>query len=190
MSLYISHNTKTAKVRPKTKDELRSLIEQELKCQGPHADLNFIDTSLITDMSSLFMRLYIRNIKIGKWDTSNVTDMCSMFSGCKKFDADISSWDVSKVENMAYMFCNCSKVSSDLSGWDISNVVYNNYMFDGCYNCTIDHRPQVSYHTRLIHSMYEISKRYNVNASKYSSNTIITSSATYDLLEELKNYIG
>ena len=72
MPLHITSTSKTANVRPKTKDELRSLIEQELKCQGPHADLNFIDTSLITDMSSLFMRLYIRNIKIGKWYTSNV----------------------------------------------------------------------------------------------------------------------
>ena len=72
MSLHITSTSKSAKLQPKTKDELRSLIEQELKCQGPHADLNFIDTYLITDMSSLFMRLYIRDIKIGKWDTSNV----------------------------------------------------------------------------------------------------------------------
>lgn len=91
MSLHISHNTKSARVRPQTKDELRSIIEVELKCQGPHADLNFIDTSLITDMSSLFMRLYIRNIKIDKWDVSNVNDMCSMFSGCQKFNADLSN---------------------------------------------------------------------------------------------------
>lgn len=186
MSLHISHNTKSVKqVRPKTKIELRSLIEQELKSQGPDADLNFIDTSLITDMSSLFMRLYLRNVKIDKWDTSNVTDMSGIFSGCKKFDCDLSGWNTSKVTNMSYMFCNCSKFSSDLSGWDISNVVYNNYMFDGCYNCTIDHRPQVSHYTRLIHSTYKISKRYN-NANKYSANTIITNSATYDLLEELK----
>ena len=72
MPLHISHSTKTVKIRLKTKDELRSIIEVELKCQGPHADLNFIDTSEITDMSSLFMRLYIRNIKIDKWDVSNV----------------------------------------------------------------------------------------------------------------------
>ena len=183
MSLHITSTSKSAKVQPKTKDELRSIIEAELKCQGPHADLNFIGTSLITDMSSLFMRLYIRNIKIDKWDVSNVNDMCSMFSGCTKFDCDLSGWNTSKVTNMAYMFCNCSKFSSDLSGWDMSNVIYNNYMFDGCDNCAVEHRPQVSQFTRLIHSMYEISKRYNVNANKYSSNTIITSSAVYDLLE-------
>lgn len=189
MSLHITHNTKSVRITPKTKDELESIIKQELKCQGPDADLNFINTHLITDMRALFMRLYIRNIKIDKWDVSNVTDMSGMFSGCKKFNCDLSSWDTSKVTNMAYMFCNCSKFSSDLSDWDISNVVYNNYMFDGCYNSTIDHRPQVSHHTRLIHSIYEISKRYN-NTNKYSANTIITNSTTYDLLEELKNYVG
>ena len=164
MSLHITSTSKATKVQPKTKDELKSIIKQELKCQGPNADLNFIDTSLITDMCALFMRLYIRNIKIDKWDVSNVTDMSGMFSGCKKFDCD-------------------------LSGWDISNVVYNNYMFDGCDNCAVEHRPQVSHRTCLIHSMYELSKRYN-NANKYSVNTIITNSATYDLFEELKNYVG
>lgn len=189
MSLHITSTTKSVKVQPTSKAELESIINQELKYQGPDADLNFIDTSLITDMCALFMRLYIRNIKIDKWDVSNVTDMSGMFSGCKKFNCDLSDWDTSKVTNMAYMFCNCSKFSSDLSDCDISNVVYNNYMFDGCDNCNVDRRPQVSHHTRLIHSMYEISKRYN-NANKYSANTIITNSATYDLLEELKNYVG
>lgn len=42
------------RLRPKTRDELRLLIEKELEFQGEDADLNFIDTSLITDMGSLF----------------------------------------------------------------------------------------------------------------------------------------
>ena len=42
------------KYQPKTKQELISAIKQEIKKQGPDADLNFIDTSLITNMSKLF----------------------------------------------------------------------------------------------------------------------------------------
>ena len=62
--LRITSTTKSVKVRPTTRDELRSIIEQEIENQGPDADLNFIDTSEITDMSNLFHDLVIRNIKI------------------------------------------------------------------------------------------------------------------------------
>ena len=78
------------KYQPKTKQELISVIKQEIKKQGPDADLNFIDTSLITNMSKLFnwpsvtidtTKDIIRNIKIDQWDVSNVTDMYGMFGG-------------------------------------------------------------------------------------------------------------
>ena len=65
-------------VQPKTKDELKYIIEDTIKEQGFNCDLNFIDTSLIKDMFRLF-------------------------SG-SKFNGDISKWNVSKVENMSYMF--------------------------------------------------------------------------------------
>ena len=41
-------------VQPKTKDELKKIIEDTIKEQGNNCDLNFIDTSLIKDMSGLF----------------------------------------------------------------------------------------------------------------------------------------
>lgn len=84
MAIRITSKTKPLRVQPTSKDELRSIIEQELKRQGPDADLNFIDTSFITDMSYLFKRaynkvyvadsvqFYIRDIKIDQWDVSNV----------------------------------------------------------------------------------------------------------------------
>lgn len=75
MAIHITSNTKSATIRPTSKEELRVLIEQELEQQGPDADLNFIDTSLIEDMSSLFNKLKPINIKIDQWDTSNVTNM-------------------------------------------------------------------------------------------------------------------
>ena len=83
--------------KPATYKELRPIIEHELHKQGPDADLNFIDTSLITDMSFLFIRLDIRNIKIDEWDVSNVQEMSEMFMNCGKFNADLSTWDVSNV---------------------------------------------------------------------------------------------
>ena len=85
--LHIGNNTKSARIKLTTRDELRNLIEHELEHQGTDADLNFIDTSEITDMSYLFKDLDIRNIKIDKWNTSKVTKMNGLFLRCKDFNA-------------------------------------------------------------------------------------------------------
>ena len=78
--LRLTESVKTT-VQPKTKDELKDIIEDTIKEQGNNCDLNFIDTSKITDMSYLF------------YDT--------------KFNGDISKWNVSSVENMRAMFYGC-----------------------------------------------------------------------------------
>ena len=123
MSIHITSNSKSLRVRPTSKEQLRSIVQDELRRQGPDADLNFIDTSLITDMSELFANYAtIRNIKIDEWDVSNVTNMSHMFSLCDKFNCDLSRWDVSNVTNMKYMFYSCENFDSDLRGWDVSNV--------------------------------------------------------------------
>lgn len=148
MSIHITSRTKSLVVRPATKDELRSLIEQELYYQGIDADLNHIDTSLITDMSLLFDSLDIRNIKIDEWDTSNVKNMSGMFSNCWKFSCDLSSWDVSNVTDISQMFYMCENFSSDLSSWYISNKVEALLMFVACYKMPEEYYPQFEIRTR------------------------------------------
>ena len=132
--LKITSKTKSARVIPTSKEQLQSIIEDELERQGPNADLNFIDTSLITNMSYLLLRYNnkIENIKIDDWDVSNVTKMIGMFSGCRKFNCDLSRWDVSKVINTSFMFSGCENFESDLSGWNTSRVEDMNGMFYGC----------------------------------------------------------
>ncbi len=119
---------------PKTKDELKNIIKDQLKLQGPDANLNIIDVSEITDMYCLFnlSELEVGNIDISGWDVSKVKDMSSMFFGCISFNSDLSKWNVSKVVDMGFMFSGCEKFNSDLSKWDVSNVTNMNWMFDGC----------------------------------------------------------
>lgn len=107
MPIHITSKTKSLRVQPTTKYELRDLIAEEIKRQGPDADLNHIDTSLITDMSMLFGMINIGNIKVDQWNVSNVTDMDSMFDCCIKFNRDLYGWDVSNVEYHRSMFYNC-----------------------------------------------------------------------------------
>ena len=93
--------------KPISRKELRCIIVKELRKQGPDADLNHIDTSLITSMFRLFEGLNVRNIKVDGWDVSNVTDMDHISCGCSYLDCDLSNWDLSKVRTMmgAFDFC-------------------------------------------------------------------------------------
>ena len=63
---------------PKTKDELKELVNKLIYKRGNKANLNDIDTSEITDMTKLFHE--------------------------SKFNGDISNWTVSNVKDMSYMF--------------------------------------------------------------------------------------
>mgnify|MGYP000856407098 CR=1 FL=1 len=113
MSLHITSTTKSCTIKPSSKNELKAIIEQELERQGPDADLNFIDTSLITDMSMLFWWIKIGNIKIDEWNVSNVTNMVAMFTS-QNFKCDLSGWDVSNVERYDGIFENCPNMIPEL----------------------------------------------------------------------------
>ena len=88
---------------PKTKEELKHMIEDEISKHGNKCSLNHIDVSKITDMSQLFVE--------------------------SKFNGDISEWDVSSVIEMRFMFAH-SKFNGDISGWDVSPVKDTYCIFD------------------------------------------------------------
>jgi surface protein len=163
--LVLNSNSKIRKQQeynyhPKTKDELKKLVEQLVEERGIEANLNDIDTSEINNMSYIFY--YVKDFKgdISEWNVSNVTDMTRMFYECKNFNCDLSSWDVSKVLYMEGMFENCKnfegkglkywktnclidtkrmfkeciKFNEDISGWDMSDVHTIIEMFYNCEN--------------------------------------------------------
>ena len=74
-------NEKSYKYYPETKEELKSIIKEQIKKEGNNCDLNDIYTGNITDMSDLFKYSHF-NGDISKWDVSNVKDMSSMFIDC------------------------------------------------------------------------------------------------------------
>ena len=117
-----------SRVTPKDKKELKLIIYDTIKKEGNNCDLNFIDTSKITDMSYLFADSKF-NGDISKWDVSNVTNMSGMFRD-SVFNSSISDWDVSKVETMSHMFY-CSNFNGNISMWDVSNVNSMCQMFYG-----------------------------------------------------------
>ena len=120
-------NTTKHTLFPKTKDELKQIIKDEISKNGNECSLNHIDVSNITDMSELFFTSKF-NGDISEWDVSSVKYMGSMFSG-SKFNGDISNWDVSSVKNMEYMFY-ATNFNGNLSKWDVSNVKNMSLMFN------------------------------------------------------------
>lgn len=59
--------------KPKDNDELQELVDNSIKIFGNECDLNWIDTSKITDMNSLFEFSGQFNGNISEWNTSRVT---------------------------------------------------------------------------------------------------------------------
>lgn len=141
---------KEIKYTPRRKSDLLRIIYAIIREQGQNANLNCIDTSLITDMSYIFYKTKFNgdisqwntknvtnmvglfmdstfNGDISKWNVSQVKNMHDLFSG-STFNGDISNWDVSKVTNMASMFSD-SKFNSDISKWNVENVENMRSMF-------------------------------------------------------------
>ena len=127
------------KVQPKNRVQLEQLIDYAFKHNI--YDLNFIDTSKITDMCGLFE--YIEHdFNVSKWDTSNVKNMSYMFYKCYKFTGKgIVNWDVSNVTNMWHLFDGCKRLDCDLSDWNVYKVTDMSYIFNNCeqFNCDLSH---------------------------------------------------
>ena len=104
--ILINKNSKIVyNYHPKTKDELKDIINKRIESEGNDCNLNDIDTSNITDMSKLFEDSDF-NGNISNWDIYNVERMGSMFYG-SKFNGDISKWNVSNVKFKLDIFYNC-----------------------------------------------------------------------------------
>lgn len=148
MAIHITSKTKLLRPRPKTRDELIGLILWELERQGMDADLNFIDTSEITNMKQLFGGLNVGKIKIEWWDVSNVKDMSHMFYNCTNFNCDLSRWNVYNVKNMNFMFTHCHKLNCNLSQWrpNVDEVICT---FTDCILMTPDLLPHFNDDTKI-----------------------------------------
>lgn len=118
--------------KPKDLYELRKMVKDAV-ADDNKADLNFIDTSLITSMNSLFEDMDFDG-DISNWNVSNVKDMSYMFYTSNftgKNSPGMDKWDVSNVEKMDSMF-EQSKFEQDISGWEIGPSCSTEAMFAHC----------------------------------------------------------
>ncbi len=101
-------------------------------------DVSSFNTSNVTDMSYMFTQIHATSLDLSSFDTSNVTDMSSMLSGSLATSIDASSFDTSNVTDMSYMFSSIQDASLDLSNFDTSKVTNMSHMFDGGLVTSLD----------------------------------------------------
>ena len=124
-------------MKPANKAALVREIKRATGVHGSTVDLNYIDTSDITDMSRLFgnfrngYELQAFNGDISKWDTSSVENMRNMFSYATAFNQPLNTWTVSSVTNMNSMFYGATAFNQPLDTWDVSKVADMTFMFRG-----------------------------------------------------------
>ena len=100
--------------------EIRTLVKVSMEIFGDNCNLNWIDTSNVTNIRNVFSFTKF-NGDISRWNVSNITNMSMVFSNTE-FSGDISKWNVSNVTNMREMFAH-SNFNGDISKWNVSKVL-------------------------------------------------------------------
>ena len=99
------------------------------------ADFSHFDTSLVTDMNSMFRSCtLLKTLDLSNFNTSLVTNMGMMFAGCNYLQTlDLSNFNTSSVTDMSMMFIACFTLQTlNLSNFNTSLVTNMTLMFDGC----------------------------------------------------------
>ena len=137
----INRNNTIYTCQPKTRNELRQIIEDRYKEQGPGTKqepiyFNDIDISKIDDLSHIFENTKFEYIDLSDWDVSNVYSMYSLFTKCYALrEVNLSGWDVKRLESAGYMFDGCNLLKRvDLSWKNTSKIALFKRMFCDCIN--------------------------------------------------------
>ena len=105
----------------------------------PSLDVRNFDTTNVTDTDFMFSDCSsLTSLDVSNFNTSQVTNMNHMFNSCRNLPSlDVSNFNTSKVTNMSSMFYNCSSLPSlDVSNFNTSNVTDMGYMFYNCRSLT------------------------------------------------------
>ena len=97
--------------------------------------MNYLNTSEVTNMSSMFYGCKLTSIDLSHFNTAKVTDMIGMFDSCSELTSlDLSSFNTAKVTSMSTMFRDCKKLVTIYVGddWNTTKVTSSSSMFTNC----------------------------------------------------------
>jgi len=91
--------------------------------------MNEWNTSVVDNMSNMFVLCIVFNQPIGSWNTINVINMSGMFSAAASFNQNIVSWNTIAVTDMSNMFNAATAFNQPLNLWNTSSVTNMTGMF-------------------------------------------------------------
>ena len=142
------------------------------------------DTSKVTDMNTMFARftgdMMIFNQNIGNWNVSSVIDMARMFKDATFFNQDISSWNVSNVTNMGAMFSNAQVFNQNIGNWNVSNVTNMGAMFADATVFNQDIGNWDTSNVTTMSIMFASATAFNQNLSGWCVTNIATLPTNFD----------
>ncbi len=123
--------------------------------------LSNVDTSNVTNMSSMFAGLHVNTLDLSDFDTENVVNMSKMFYSTPLKELDLSNFDTHNVTDISNMFNGATSLQTlNLSNWNLSSLTSSpNNMFGSnvvltTINMTNFVFPQNS--SKLFSNMYNI----------------------------------
>ena len=102
-------------------------------------DLQNLNTSKVTDMSSMFEGCWsLTSLNVSNFNTSAVTNMRDMFGDCSSLTSlNVSNFNTSAVTNMRDMFAGCTSLTElNVSNFNTSAVTNMSRMFFRCFGLT------------------------------------------------------
>ena len=156
-------------------------------------DLSYLDTSLVTDMGSMFSGCRsLTSLDLVPLDTSQVTDMYRMFYDCSSLTSlDLAPLDTSQVTGMNSMFTGCSSLTNlDLTPLDTSKVTDMGSMFSSCSGLTSLNL--TSFDTSNVTNMYSMFSRCTslteiVFGGEFSTSNVTNMGAMFSHCSSLKS---
>jgi surface protein len=126
------------------------------------------DTSNVTNMNTAFFGTTVFNQPIGAWDTSKVTNMLDVFRNARAFNQPIGSWNTTNVTNMMQMFFDANAFNQPIGAWNTSKVTNMGSMF---YNATVFNQPIGAWNTGAVTNMnfmFYNASAFNQNISAWN----------------------
>ena len=145
-----------------------------------YLELDYLDTSNVTDMSHMFRDSKATTLDLSSFDTSKVTNMNAMFFGSQATTLDLSSFDTSKVTIMYYMFDSCQATTLDLSSFDTSKLTNLTNMFQNSRATTLDLSSFDTSKVTTMSNMFRNSQATTLDLSSFDTSKVTTMSNMFN----------
>ncbi len=177
-------------VSPADNAALDTQVTAGITAWGNTANLNYILTAAVTDMTEVFKNKGSFNGDISGWDVSKVTDMSDMFKGANVFNQNISGWDVSSVTDMSDMFRDANVFNQNISGWTVSSVTDMSGMFRDAHAFNQDLTNWTVSSVTNMNNMFIYARTFNGDISNWDTGAVTTMAQMFNGASVFNNDIS